>query len=233
MKRLLVHVEGEAEETFVNVVLAPSLYDCGFESVRARLIGKARERDRRGGIAAWTEVRCEIVRRLKEDGGCAATTMVDYYGLPEDWPGRTAAAGTPANKAGIIENALLADLSQKMDARFNPARFVPYVAMHEFEAMLFSDCQRFAQGIGHPDLASEFQGIRASFATPEEIDDSRATAPSKRIECLMHKYKKPKYKKPLFGMLAAQAIGLPRIRSECPHFADWLDRLERLPRTRR
>ena len=48
----------------------------------------------------------------------------------------------------------------------------------------------------------------------------------------MRKYKKPKYKKPLFGMLAAQVIGLPRIREECLHFSDWLDRLERLPRAR-
>lgn len=144
MKRLLVHVEGEAEETFVNFVLAPHLYDCGFESVGARLIGKARTRKRRGGIIAWCKVRCGIVRRLKGDKGCAATTMVDYFGLPEIWPERTAASGTPADKAGIIEDALLADLSQKMDDSFNPDRSVPYVAMHEFEAMLFSDCQRFA-----------------------------------------------------------------------------------------
>lgn len=224
IKRLLFHVEGETEEEFVNDVLAPHLYARGFESVRARSIGHAHRRARRGGIVAWSAVRREIVDRLKEDRGCAATTMVDYYGLPTRWPGRAAAAGTPANKAGIIETALLADLRRAMGARFDPARFVPYVAMHEFEAMLFSDCRQFAHGVNEPGLAPKFQAIRDSFATPEEIDDSPDTAPSKRIEKLI-----PGYRKPLSGTLAAQAIGLPRIRSECPHVSDWLGRLESLP----
>ncbi len=172
---------------------------------------------------SWSAVRREIVRHLKEDRGCAATTMVDYYGLPTDWPGR-AAAVAPANRAGIIEDALLADLRGAMGARFDPARFVPYVAMHEFEAMLFSDCRQFARGVDQPGLAPKFQAIRDSFATPEEIDDSPDTAPSKQISKLI-----PGYRKPVSGLLAAQAIGLPRIRRECPHFSDWLDRLERLP----
>src|SRR5256885_1583241 len=49
MARLLIHVEGETEETFVNEVLAPHLLSFGYESVSARLIGNARQRDRRGG----------------------------------------------------------------------------------------------------------------------------------------------------------------------------------------
>ena len=222
--RLFVHVEGYTEEEFVNEILAPHLYARGFRAVGARVVGNARRRDRRGGILSWSAVRREIVRHLKEDRGCAATTMVDYYGLPADWPGRAAAAVAPANKAGLIENALLADLCGAMGARFDSARFVPYVAMHEFEAMLFSDCRQFARGVSEPDLAPKFQAIRDSFATPEEIDDSPDTAPSKRIETLV-----PGYRKPVSGLLAAQAIGLPRIRRECSHFSDWLDRLERLP----
>ena len=224
MKRLLVHVEGQTEEQFVNEILAPHLSDCGFESVGVRLIGDARQHPRRGGIVPWRVARRGISHHLRRDPESAATTMVDYYGLPTRWPGRAAAAVAAANKAGIIESALLADLTGKMGARFDPARFVPYIAMHEFEAMLFSDCRQFARGVSEPDLAPKFQAIRDSFATPEEIDDSPDTAPSKQIEKLI-----PGYRKPLSGTLAAQAIGLPRIRSECPHFSDWLDRLERLP----
>ena len=70
--------------------------------------------------------------------------------------------------------------------------------------------------------------MTAAAATPEEIDDSPDTAPSKRIQALI-----PGYRKPLSGTLAARAIGLPRIRSACPHFSDWLDRLENLPQDRR
>ena len=39
----------------------------------------------------------------------------------------------------------------QMGSGFNPDRFVPYVMMHEFEAMLFSDCRCIRlRGIGSP-----------------------------------------------------------------------------------
>ncbi len=229
MTRLLVHVEGETEEDFVNRVLAPHLYSHGLSSVGARLIGNARQRDQRGGIRAWNTVRKDIVNHLKEDRASIATTMVDYYGLPQTgpkaWPGRSEAPKLAlSERANRVETALLEDISREMGSSFNPERFIPYVVMHEFEALLFSDCDRFGRGIGRPGLAPKFQEIRDKFANPEEIDDSPETAPSKRVAALV-----PGYQKPLMGTLAAQEIGLNAIRSVCPHFQCWLKRLERLP----
>ena len=230
MSRLLIHVEGETEETFVNEVLVPHLCDCGYTQVSARLVGNARLRDRRGGIRAWSAVRKDIINHLREDHDCLATTMVDYYALPQAgdkaWPGRAAAGLLPfAQKAITVENALLADIRGEVGNRFDPYRFVPYVMMHEFEGMLFSDCSRFALGIGRPELAQQFQAVRDQFSNPEEINDSPLTAPSKRVEALV-----PGYQKPLLGGLAALEIGLEAIRGECPHFREWLERLEAQPR---
>lgn len=223
MSRLLVHVEGETEETFVNELLSPYLYDRGYSEVSARLMGNARQRSRRGEIKGWDEVRKDILGHLRQDTGRLVTTMVDYYGLPQTWPGRKAADGIVfAQKAKTVEDALLADISQEMGGAFNSGRFIPYVMMHEFEAMLFSDCERFGSGIGCEDLVEPLQAIRDQFANPEEIDDSPDTAPSKRIECLMSNYQKP-----LMGNLAALEIGIRAIRRECPHFEEWLERLER------
>jgi hypothetical protein len=50
MPRLLVHVEGQTEETFVNDVLCEHLTRSGYSSVSARLVGNPRLRSRRGGI---------------------------------------------------------------------------------------------------------------------------------------------------------------------------------------
>ena len=111
-----------------------------------------------------------------------------------------------------------------MGAGFDQNRFLPYVMMHEFEALLFSDCAAFGRGIGRPDLDGNFQEIRDAFGNPEEIDDSPETAPSKRVERLVRGYQKP-----LLGTLAALEIGLGTIRRECPHFGSWLDQLEHLP----
>ena len=114
MPRLLIHVEGATEETFVNNVLAPHLYAIGYAEVSARLMGEQRERDRRGGIRPWPEVRRGIVNRLREDAGQIASTMVDYYGLPSEeprgWPGRAVAGRLPFwKKAAHVENSIHSD----------------------------------------------------------------------------------------------------------------------------
>lgn len=226
MARLLVHVEGETEETFVYEILRPHLCRQGFTHVSPRLVGNARQRDRRGGIRAWSAVRKDIVKHLREDSGAMATTMVDYYALPQSgdkaWPGRADACQSPfGQKAPLVENALMADICREMGEGFNPNRFVPFVMMHEFEGLLFSDCESFGRGIGRPELAVKFQAIRDQFSSPEEINDSPATAPSKRVEQLVEGYEKP-----LLGTLAVLEIGLETIRAECPHFREWLSCLE-------
>src|ERR1043166_6180286 len=95
MARILVHVEGETEETFVNEVLFEHLFQFD-HIVSARLIGNASLRSRRGGIRGWNTVCNDIIRHLNSDPNCYATTMVDYYALPQsgdgEWPGRAAAS---------------------------------------------------------------------------------------------------------------------------------------------
>lgn len=192
-------------------------------------MGNARQRDRRGGIRGWSQVRKDIIKYLKEDSEALTTTMVDYYGLPQlgekAWPGRHDASSLPFRwKASTVEKALLDDISKEFEVGFAEQHFIPYLIMHEFEGMLFSDCCRFGDGIGRPDLVSQFEQVRSQFASPEHIDDSPTTAPSKRIEQII-----PGYQKPLFGTVAVLAIGLGSIRTECAHFREWLESLEVWP----
>ena len=124
MSRLLVHVEGETEETFVNELLRPHLVSLGWSIVSARLLGNARRRDRRGGIKSWASVRNEIVRHLLEDAGRVVTTMVDYYGLPRTgssaWPGREEASSLPfPDKARTVEDEFSASIQEAMGDGFN------------------------------------------------------------------------------------------------------------------
>ncbi|HTW35411.1 MAG TPA: DUF4276 family protein [Rhizomicrobium sp.] len=227
MTRLLIHVEGQTEETFVNEMLGPHLGALGvFAS--ARLMGNARQRDHRGGVRGWGDVRRDIVRHLQADPSCCSTLMVDYYGMPQmgpkAWPGRAAANAVAfEQRAATVQQALFADVQAEMGADFNAARFVPFVLIHEFEALLFSDCHRFADSIGRADLRPNLQAIRDGFATPEHINDSPVTAPSKRLEQLMRRYEKP-----LHGVLGALGVGLNAIRGECANFGLWLGRLENL-----
>lgn len=187
MTRLLIVVEGETEEEFVNECLRPHLCDLGYRAVDARLMGSARSRERRGGVRAWSSVRKDLLRFLREDRERLVGLMVDFYAMPKDdhrgWPGRADAnQSTAAEKAKHIEGGLLEDICLEMGRSFDRSRFIPYVVMHEFEALLFSDCESFARAVYRPKICAALQAIATTFVSPEEIDDSPETAPSKRIE---------------------------------------------------
>ena len=60
----------------------------GYTMVAARILGNGRLKKNRGGIIKWASARKGIINHLKEDSQRSVTTMVDYYALPVDWPGR-------------------------------------------------------------------------------------------------------------------------------------------------
>lgn len=230
MARLFVLVEGPTEEMFVNEVLAPHLYEKGFQSISARIFGSARARSKRGGVKGWDSTKVDFVRILKGSTDCYVTTIVDYYGMPatpghvKTWPGRDSAEKIEkTRRAEHVENALKDEITQLMGATWDPSFFIPFVALHEFEAWLFSDCQATATALGRRGLFQGLQDIRNEFETPEEINDTRETSPSHRILALM-----PEYEKPLFGNIAILGIGLEKISQECPHFGAWLRKLENI-----
>jgi len=174
------------------------------------------------GIVEYPRARADILATLHEDADSFCTTMFDYYAMPASWPGRETAEGD----ADAIEEAMLADISAGMGEEFDPRRFIPYVQMHEFEALLFSDPKVLAEGLDSV-AESEVRRIRDQFASPEEIDDDPKTAPSKRIQCLDSSYQK-RYD----GMLISQRIGLDVMRAHCPHFDAWIAKLEALAEDR-
>jgi hypothetical protein len=63
--------------------------------------------------------------------------------------------------------------------------------------------------------------IAGAYQTPEDIDEGVQTAPSKRLRNAFAAYQKT-----LHGPLAMAAIGVDRIRAVCPHFGEWMTRLE-------
>ena len=96
--------------------------------------------------------------------------------------------------------------------------------LHEYEAMLFTAPDKIAAAFPEDKRLNELQEIRATFATPEEINDDPNTAPSKRLRRLFGEA----YQKPFHGALIAASIGLTAICEECRHFREWLTALESL-----
>jgi hypothetical protein len=150
--------------------------------------------------------------------------MLDLYGLGGGFPGLTSPPNLSGQeKAARIEHAIADDIGAEVPDLRPDVRFLPYLQVHEYEGLLFSNPAAFATSIGQGHLATQFQEIRDDFRTPEDINDDPNTAPSKRVLGLY-----PSYRKVVRGTVAAKAIGIERMRQECPHFREWIERLEAL-----
>ena len=215
--RLHCLAEGETERIFGEKILAPYLARKSI-GLSCSLIGK------RGGDIRFVRAKNDLRTFLLADAGRYLTLMIDFYGTPKnDWPGLREASTkhTPQAKAEVVNEATAREIATLVNADA-VRRFIPYISMHEFEALLFS----------HPALLAEELGIETSrveaivSASPEHINNSPQTAPSKRLEALMPRGKT--FKKTITGIAIAEKIGVDPMRRACPLFNQWLQTIETL-----
>ncbi|GGK25222.1 DUF4276 family protein [Aliivibrio fischeri] len=219
---IIVHVicEGQTEESFVRELLVEPFAHKGIYLMPA-LIGRP---GHKGGNFKFERLSADVEKRLLADKNCYCTTFFDFYGLPESFPGKNGTDVTASiqTKATTLQDALTEKLTEKVGGDVI-RRFIPYVQMYEFEGLLFSDPQKMAQGMDRSDVEQSFIDIANSFESPEHINNSPQTAPSKRIEKLIWGYEKP-----LLGTLAALEVGLDSMREQCVLFDAWLKQIEAL-----
>lgn len=224
MKRLYLTVEGQTEQEFAIEVLQPHLAQFNVFVVKPRLTGfcaRRKEQIPRGGLRnSFLHALGDINRWLLEDKSEEArfSTMVDLYSLPSDFPGCSDALDT----ADIYTR--VRRLEKALSEHLNDTRFIPYVQVHEFEALILSKPDVFANCFENRQkfvdaLMEECQ----QFDSPEAISDGQDTHPKARIK----KHFKD-YHENVHGPMLAADIGLETIRSRCPHFNDWLSVLENL-----
>ncbi len=205
MIRLAIVVEGPTEEAFVNQVLLNHLLPLGVAPTPF-LIG------RRGGNVTVDGLALDMANSLWDFD--FVTSLVDFYGFHERGPG----------KADALENRISEAVDSRIKRSWDQSRIFPYVQRHEFEGLLFSDVGAFSRLRQTSDMVlRELQQIRSRFPTPEDINDNKDTAPSKRIANVI-----PRYKKRVDGPELASAIGLDKISTECPRFRQWLTHMESL-----
>jgi hypothetical protein len=221
MKRMLVLVEGQTEEQFVKIVLAPWLLDLGV-SVSPTILVTSRKNDGtrfKGGVSAYSKFKGDAMRLLSSGGDAYVTTLLDYYGLPQDFPGMSSRPTGPAStRVAYVENAIAADFGNRFDFR-------PFLVLHEFEAWLFASETDLPETLDPDANADAFKFVCREFQSPEEINDRPDLAPSRRITRLV-----PTYSKTIHGPLIAQRIGLDGIRAKCPHADAWFTDLESFAR---
>jgi hypothetical protein len=150
--------------------------------------------------------------------------LIDYYGVKE-WPGvdNVPPNAKPAQIAQIVNSATKKEIIKLFGETQPEVRFIPYMAIHEFEAYHFSDSGKLAAELGI--AVSEVDSVLAECGEPEAINNRRETAPSKRLD---HWSKKGEFPKTTMGIAIARGIGVDLIRQKCPVFNAWLQTLEQL-----
>lgn len=215
---IVVLCEGNTEAFFIRDVLAPYMADKNIDMVGAR-IGNS---GHKGGSVSFDRAFPQIVRFLRQRSDWFVTTMFDFYGLGAGWPGleRISPHIRSFQKAEVLEDAVLQAVETQLDET-ERGRFIPYFSMYEFEGMLFSDVDSLACLV---DTEKEhLQAIADAFETPEDINNSPETAPSRRLQALDSAYDKVDV-----GVTVSKDIGVDNIRAKCPHFHVWLKKLESL-----
>jgi len=217
MTRLLILVEGETEGLFVKQTLTPYLKAQGVYVQKPTLLWTRRKPEgggHRGGAVSWGQIERDLKNLLK-DSDAWITTLLDFYGLPDDCPGLTK-DGNPVSRARQTQQAI-AD-------RFNHPRFLPFLVLHELEAWIFADPDAAAARAGQPKLADQMRAVVAASGGPEAINHGPQTHPKARLKAWW-----PRYKETADGALLLQEIGLDAIRRTCPHANTWISQLLALP----
>ncbi len=210
MKRLFIVVEGHTEEEFVKSMIAP--YLATFEIYDVRAIKIRTSRTSKGGFVNFDHLKNTVKPLLLSEGEDAiVTTFVDFFRIPTDIPSYDQCISKHSKQEQV------SSLESAIGAVFNDSRFVPYIQLHEFEALLFSSPVGF-QRLWDRDMFDKADKIVRAFENPEDINSSPQSAPSKRILAINHRYDKV-----IEGNIIAMDIGIEAMLDRCPRFRCWMN----------
>ena len=222
MVDVVVFAEGPTEEQFIKRVVAPALRHLQVY-LKPQMLKTSQEA--RGGALNFDRLKLNARNTLRQSPNVVLSTLIDLYGLNTSFPGFEEASTKldMDDRVRHLNMALHAALVNYVGCR--PERFIPHIQPYEFEGLLFSDTAALAQTEpGWHAREARLAAVRADFQTPEHINNSYETKPSRRLELLLQ----PSYKKTRHGPLAAERVTLAAMERECPHFRGWLEGLRAL-----
>jgi len=209
--KVIIIVEGQTEEEFVNESLCPWLNSRGIYDVRAIKIRTSQTG--KGGSANYLKFKNEVLRLLTQQKDVLVTSLLDFFRLPTSFPQYEEAQkmSDVERRVAFLENALAVGI--------NAERFLPYIQLHEFEALLFTKIEGF-RALPGLDLkqVAEIESVIETYPNPELINNNPQTAPSKRLEQIY-----PGYEKVLHGNFVILENTFPSLLEKCPRFRNWVE----------
>lgn len=209
-KRIYIIVEGQTEEAFVKEML--SNYLLQFEIYIYPIIIET-SKGHKGGFVNYDHLKRDITIRLKQMGGdIILTTFIDFFRCP-DLPNKDL-------YKDIHDHHLRVEQMEKaIEEDIDDWRFIPYIQLHEFEALLFSSDEGFKKYFKEEEN-NHLCNIINEFENPEDINSTPDKAPSKRLQKIVESYDKV-----IYGNIIALEIGIEKILEKCPRFRKWIENL--------
>jgi hypothetical protein len=210
MIRVAISVEGQTEDEFCKQILAPYFFQKGIQLFPI-IITTKREKcglKHKGGCINLNRVKSELTKLLPNFD--FVTTFYDLYGFDG------------------VDDITADELEQKMSELFSNRKFIPYIQKYEFETLLFSDPSYYADYFDTTQAELDMKTIINSCGGEiEEINNSKETAPSKRMVNFFDKYDED-FDKVFHGYSIIEEIGLQKVLEKSPRFRDWLEKIESL-----
>lgn len=210
-------VEGLTEQLFIERILAPY---CAVRGVYLHPT-QVPKKGGKGGDVKFERVKTCVGNFLKQRSDTRVGTFFDYYGLKE-WPMLNDVRSQDLSPAEIVKklnDAAGEELCREFPGLGVETRFVPFMAVHEFEALLFSDAEVLASALGIN--VTSINDVLREYGSPEKINTRPDKIPSKHLENWLD----GRYIKTVQGISIADKIGIDKMREANPNFNDWLNRL--------
>lgn len=210
MKRIIIVCEGPTEQEFCKNVLAPEFIKHNI-TLETPVIKHSH-----GGIVPWSSLRKQLVNHLYEND-VHVSMLIDYYGIRDshNFPGWQEAINIQEKYSRL--EFLFMKMKEDIPIQLQN-RFIPYIQLHEFEGLLFSDINAMQNCFTIDEIdINALQAAVNKYENPELINDHPNTAPSKRLKSAICGYDKV-----LYGNILAMDIGLEKIRDKCPLFNEWI-----------
>lgn len=218
MRSLYIIVEGETEEEFVKRLLVPYLYGhgltCHIQAILVHVSGGGH------GHSNTEHFLNTIEPVLYLRGEPVVTSLLDFFRFPRKQASFAACTALPtaAAQADCLQQALFTAMQGIRSYR----HFLPYVQLHEFEALLFADAA--GHSLHPPRIAADVAAVIAAHPAPEDINSRPEWAPSKRLEAIYRAHNHT-YRKGADAVDIAELIGMDQLRARCPRFGAWVEAL--------
>jgi len=209
MIRLVFIVEGDTEILFVDKVIIPYLHSLGYTNpMHCQTIITNRKQHKKGGVGSYHKYSNEITRTLSQ-GNVIVTTFIDFYALPPSFPNFSVSANDISN----IESAIHKDFE-------STDLFIPYIQKHELETVMFAHFETLELVVDSKEQFELIKEVVGEFPNPEDINNSKETAPSKRLMRIFN------YDKVADGNIVFDLMDISVIMNKCPKFKTWIEKIK-------